>query len=148
MKPPAHIAASTAVSTFLWFTTKSPALTLGSFGAGFLVDLDHIFDYVREYGIRLNIPQFFHTFRENLYHRMFLVLHAWEWLVVLVAVSVLCGGNGWLLGISIGYAHHLVLDQISNPVDSRGYFLTWRAARGCEVKRIVTRGKWRKKERC
>jgi len=126
MKLPQHAAASLAVSAALYAAVRSPALAVSSFAAGVLVDLDHIHDYLREYGPSIDLAEFFRVCHGRQFEKGVLVLHGWEWLVVLAAGAWLMQWNPWLLGALVGLGHHLVLDQMTNGVSRWGYSLLWR----------------------
>ena len=50
MKASIHAAASVSTGTLLWLYTKSPYAGILLFMAGFLIDVDHIIDYVIHHG--------------------------------------------------------------------------------------------------
>jgi hypothetical protein len=127
LKPAAHLTVSTIVSTALYIVTKSATIAGVSFFCGFLLDLDHFLEYVREYGFRAKFRDFFRIFHETRFEKLLLVLHAWEWVVALFFLAWFSGWNDIVLGVLIGLLHHMVLDQLANGFTPWGYFLTYRA---------------------
>lgn len=130
MKVQYHIGLSLSVAAGVYTLSRSAAMAAASFLSGVLVDLDHIFDFVREYGFRADVRLFFHSFHETLYRRIVIVLHAWEWLVLLAVLPALSLGSDITTGIFIGMGQHLIADQCTNPVCRWGQFISYRAWNG------------------
>jgi len=145
MKPTAHIATSAAIATTLYILTKSVSLAGISFFCGFLIDADHLLDYVREYGFRGSREEFFRLFYETRFNKLLLVFHAWEWVVALLLLAAYNDWNNVVLGGAIGIFQHLVFDQMTNGVTPGGYFIGYRAAkhfsRECIVREEVVQRK-------
>lgn len=121
-----HATISAVVSGGLYAAFKSPELAAASFVSGVFMDLDHLCDYVREYGWRIDVKEFFRVCHGHQFQQAVLVLHGWEWLAVWAWLAWACAWSPWLLGILIGFCHHLVCDQLANGVSRWGYFLLWR----------------------
>lgn len=130
LKPVVHVTASAVVSASLFAETKSIPLAVISFITGFLIDIDHVFDYLREHGFQLDVKKFFRVFYENRFEKVVLAFHGWEWIAGLFVLSWAAGWNELLLGIAIGALHHLILDQMGNNATGPGYFFVYRAAKG------------------
>ena len=129
MKPVIHLTASAVVSASLYGMTKSVTISVVSFFTGFLIDIDHVFDYLREYGLQPDLKKFFRVFYENRFEKVVLVFHGWEWIAALFVLSWSSGWNKPLLGFAIGALHHLVLDQMGNNATGPGYFFVYRAVK-------------------
>ncbi len=136
MKSAYHTAFSIILSGILLALFKSWGLAIASLISGIFIDLDHIMDYLVEYGHHLNIKKFFRACYETQFRRLFLLLHGWEWLIFWGAAAKLTDFNPWITGFLIGYGQHLVLDQLSNKPSARGYFLSWRWKNGFDPKAI------------
>lgn len=121
-----HIGLSLSVSLGVYTLSRSVSMAAASFAAGVFVDADHAFDYLREYGFRPDVRFFFRSFSQTLYRRIVIFLHAWEWLLLLAAAAVWSGGHSVAVGLLIGLCHHLVADQLTNPVNRWGYFISYR----------------------
>jgi hypothetical protein len=137
LKPTAHVAASAIVSASLYCFSKSPLIAGVSFLCGFLIDIDHIFDYIREYGLRANVKEFFRIFHETRFRKLFLIFHAWEWVPCLFVLAGNLEWNGLILGIGIGMFQHLLLDQIDNGFTAGGYFIVYRTIKRFSMEDIV-----------
>jgi hypothetical protein len=98
--------------------------------SGILIDLDHIVDYMIEFGPRFDRKQFFDYFYKKEYRRVVLVFHGWEWLLFLGVLAWQTGWNPWYVGLLAGIGHHLVLDQLANSAKPLGYSVLWRWLNG------------------
>ena len=123
MKPAAHIAISTGLGAGVATFTGSPWAFATTLGTGILVDADHVLDYYRWY-VRHKI------------HRVFYLLHAWEHLAILVAISALSDWHPLLIGTTLGYLSHLIADQLGNDPYPLSYSIIYRAIHGFNISRV------------
>ena len=121
-----HTTASVVISGTLYAVSKSWELALTSLLSGIFIDLDHLYDYLREYGWPIDVPELFRVCRDKHFHYAVVFLHGWEYVAVW---GVLAAAHNWhplLLGLAIGWGHHLSFDQCTNGVCRWGYFFWWR----------------------
>jgi hypothetical protein len=146
MKLPVHLATSTIVSTFFYFVTKSFTVAVVSFLSGIFIDLDHLIDYFYTEGkIRIDIKDFFYKCENFKLKKAFLFLHSYEIIVLLVVLNFLFSESKFILGFTIGYMTHLLLDISYNFSLNilRGkdkyflYFLTYRILKKFELKKYL-----------
>ncbi len=144
MKVTRHIALSAGLSLLLYRVSGSLRMAVSSFLAGVLWDLDHLADYLAQYGIPWNLKTFFRRFYEGEIPRVVLFLHSWELVVALLGYSlfrrkyidkgrdssVLPRNYRVLTGVLLGAIVHMVSDQIVNRPRSRAYFFLYRLCRG------------------
>jgi len=121
-----HIGLSLSIALALYAVYRSAAMATASFFAGVLLDADHVFEYLREYGFRFDKKFFFNSFHYTLYRKIVLPFHAWEWLVLLAVLPVFSLGSYVSIGIIIGMGQHLIADQFTNSVHRWGYFISYR----------------------
>lgn len=126
MKIAPHSGISLAVSAATYAVSRSVEMTAASFLAGIFIDLDHLFDYVREYGLRPDLRFFFHICEKTLFKRTVLFLHSWELCILLAGALFVTHGNSLVIGLLIGMTQHLLLDQVSNRIKPKGYWLLFR----------------------
>jgi hypothetical protein len=126
MKMEHHMAVSVVVAGAVFGVSRSWPMALASFFAGFLIAVDHSFDYLMQYGARIDVRHFFHASYQRQYDRAFLLLHSWEWALLLGALSWWSGWNPWLTGICIGMTQHIAFDQLANAPSPFGYCFFWR----------------------
>ncbi|MBD3347467.1 MAG: hypothetical protein GF401_20615 [Chitinivibrionales bacterium] len=137
MKLSTHLTISAIISGGLYALFRSIPLSVASFLSGFLIDLDHCLDYVREYGWDFNIKKFFETFKEPAYKKIVIIFHGWEIVILLFLISWFSRWNPWILGVTAGVFQHLLLDQIFNIHSRYGYFLVWRMTRWFDIRQFL-----------
>lgn len=126
MKLVHHLTLSAIISGFLYSVFNSWALSIASFISGVFTDLDHIIDYLLEHRSRLHVNEFFYYFYQEKHNKITLLFHGWEWLFILVIVTLAMNFNLWIVGVLTGYAHHIISDYLYNKTSLWTYSLTWR----------------------
>jgi hypothetical protein len=114
MSPGGHLVTTAAACAVVYAGTGSPALTVGLAAGGFLIDVDHVVDYVvfeRQRDLRPS--SFLRYYVNGRAQRVVLVLHSYE-LLVLLAATAWGTGIEWLWGWVFGMLLHLPLDVIFN----------------------------------
>ena len=112
---------------FLWFLI-----------AGILVDLDHYLDYVREKGVSFNYIKVYNICKRGNEHfkKLTLILHSYEFLILLwVGIKLFDLNIVWQYA-SIGLTLHLIIDQLTNPVRPLAYFFCYRLLNKFDSKKI------------
>jgi hypothetical protein len=141
MTPRHHVIASTAISGVLLLIFKSWGLAVASFVSGIFIDLDHVLDYIFEHGIPSDTKKFFRFFYGEKYKRLTLILHGWEWLILLAIASWQSGWNPWVTGLTIGWAQHMLLDRFYNISTFGSYSFLWRLKNGFDTDKILLRNR-------
>ncbi len=132
-----HASISAAVAVGLYLATRDAAAA-GAFAvAGTLVDCDHLVDYWREAGLNLDLRRFWSHFEGGHPVHLWLLGHAWEWVLLGGAAWALCGGPFWALAGLAGLLLHLALDQAGNGFEPLGYSILYRAWVGFDARRIL-----------
>jgi uncharacterized membrane protein len=103
MEPKYHVVTSAAISGILYAIFGSWAVAVSSFITGVLIDVDHIIDYVIVHGLHLDMRNFFSFFYENRLQKVTLVLHGWEWLLLLALAAWASGWSLWVTGALLGW---------------------------------------------
>lgn len=129
MKVQYHIAISIPLAGALFAVFRSWELAAASLVGGIFIDLDHFLDYFVEYGMNLDLRNFFSSFPEGRYRRIFILLHAWELLLLSAFAAWLTHWNPYAVGLFQGYGQHMIADQLANGVAVFEYSLLWRCAR-------------------
>jgi len=73
--------------------------------------------------------------------KTFLLLHAWEWLILLLLFLAAGIGRAWLWPVAVGVLYHLVLDTLANPVPPSFYWVINRARHGFQFSTFYTGGR-------
>ncbi|MBT7592323.1 MAG: hypothetical protein HN561_14795 [Candidatus Scalindua sp.] len=136
MKLKSHVLASIIFSTLFFMIFKSWMISVSSFLSGVLIDIDHIIDYYREHGINLRIKQFFEVCHNTKLSSVWIIFHSWELLVILSIYAFSMSWDPWIVGLTIGFTQHIVLDQFFNKTNKLTYLFFWRLKNGFNVKKI------------
>ena len=71
------------------------------------------------------------------FKKLYLLAHSYELIAALwLAIWVFSLSNAWK-ALAIGITQHLVFDQITNPINRFGYFLTYRIMKGFRKELIL-----------
>ncbi len=126
MKPSCHLGASIITGATVFLTTKTITPSIACFLIGWLVDVDHIWDFYKNVGKDFTVKRFLKTFENGEIKKAYLYLHSYELLFGLVFLCFFTHFNYLLSFTTLGFAIHLFLDQIFNPVKPLTYFITYR----------------------
>lgn len=99
---------------------------MSCFLSGIFIDIDHVYDYIKEFGFPFKVRDFVHTVYNNGISRLTFVFHSWEILLLLGLIAGFTNWNPWIAGIIIGFGHHIVLDKLNNGERLRTYSFIWR----------------------
>jgi hypothetical protein len=114
MSPGGHLVTTAIVCAGVYAGTGSVGLVAGLAAGGFLIDVDHIFDYVvfeRQRDLRPSA--FLRYYLEGKVRRVVLPLHSYELFAALIVLASLTNSE-WLWGYVLGMALHLPLDIVFN----------------------------------
>ncbi len=125
MKAEHHIALSAPVAAGVWFATHSWFYTVMAFLLGFLVDVDHVFDYIREEG-KFDWDHMFKKSYDGDFKKLYVIFHAYEYIPLAWIAGFLM--NNWTFPavFTAAYLTHMIPDQLMNNVKPLGYFMTYR----------------------
>ncbi len=137
MKPAGHIVASGALGLTLYAIKGDITPALSCFFAGWLMDLDHVLDWVKNLGLRrgvLSLLNFdnhfnFESYEESKHEviHIYVFLHSWELIISFWGLCLLYTIAPVIIGVFLGFTLHLALDQISHELMSPlAYFFTYR----------------------
>jgi len=144
MSPGGHLVTTAVACAAVYLGTGNAALTAGLAVGGFLIDLDHVFDYlVFERQRDLRPSAFLRYYLEGRVERVVLPLHSYE-LVALLTLLAWLFHRDWLWGYVLGVALHLPLDILWNGRLVPGglvhfYSFTVRARAGFRADRFADR---------
>jgi len=134
MSPGGHLVTTAAAATAVGYATGSLALAATVVAGGFLIDVDHMVDYVVFDKQRdLRPGAFLRYYVEGHVRRAVLVLHSYE-LFALLGLLAWWTQAPWLAGYLIGALMHLALDIVFNgrvtPYSIAAFYsFTYRASR-------------------
>ena len=147
MSPGGHLVTTAVACAAVQAATGSPALTVGVATGGFLIDLDHVLDYVVfERQRDLRPAAFLRYYLAGRTRAVVLLLHSYE-LLALLALTAWAWNLAWLWGYVLGAAAlHLPLDIVFNgKVAGRNmvpfYSLIYRWRAGFRTERLLDIGR-------
>ena len=143
MLPLAHAGASGVISILVWVYFKSAGYAAISFIAGVFIDLDHLIDYYLNHPFTARIKEIYATCAAMRLKKIYIVLHSYE-LIILLWISIFAFGLGnFWKAIAIGMTQHIIFDQITNPINTYGYFLAYRITKGFNTHLLIEEMKGR-----
>lgn len=145
MKLGYHIAVSAGVSILVWALFRSTAAAAACFLTGVFLDIDHLIDYVFNYGWRVRRKRFFQAFEYEAFENIFLFLHSWEFIVIYLVLLWLVDWKPVALGAVIGVFVHLSLDHFFNDHSRLAYFLSFRLFHRFSAKHFYGSAEYRKR---
>ncbi len=138
MRTLGHIITSAGISLATYHRYRSPGAAVASFLAGWLIDADHIVDYVRAHGWKLNWARFCEANHEDYSGKLYLPLHSFELLALFYFLFRGPQLQPFRVGISLSILTHLLLDQRCNPARKPlTYFLAHRIRKRFDANEIL-----------
>jgi hypothetical protein len=138
MRTLGHIITSAGVGLATYHRYKHRGAALASFFAGWLIDVDHVFDYVRAHGWQLNWGRFSEAKHEHYSGKLYLLLHSYELVALFFLLFREPNKHPYRVGITASLLTHLLLDQKCNPCRKPStYFLAHRIRKRFEAKHIL-----------
>ena len=117
MTPFFHALVGGALGAGVYEVSGSWEAGVATFSAGLLPDADHLLD-LYNWCVRRRT------------HRLFYLFHGWEYLGLSLLITVLPSGPALLVGVTMGYASHIVGDYLANHRVAFFYSLVYRAWHG------------------
>ncbi len=148
MKPSRHAIASLSAGLILWVFTKSIYAGILCFLSGFLVDFDHVIEYIVHHGLKtITIKRVYQASAQTgegtgelKFKNLYLIFHAHEIALLFIIVTIFTR-NIYVLAITIGYLTHLIMDCAANSVSIRAYSIIWRAVNKFDTKSMYKKEK-------
>ena len=140
-----HAAISIVVSAVVWLMFRSLAATAACFLTGVFMDIDHLIDYVINYGWRFKPRNFFRAFEFECFDNVVVFLHSWEFIAVYLVLLWMIDWKPVALGALIGVFVHLLLDHLFNDHSQPAYFLSYRLFHRFSAKHFYGAEEYRKR---
>lgn len=138
MRTLGHIITSAGVGLATYHRYKHPGAAVASFLAGWLIDVDHVFDYVKAHGWQLNWFHFNEARHEHYSGKLYLPLHSYELIALFFLLFRSPAKHPYRVGITLSLLTHLLLDQKCNPSrKATTYFLAHRIRKRFEAKHLL-----------
>ena len=134
MRPFKHFVVSTISGAAVYSLTGALSPSIACFLTGWVIDVDHFYDYVKNNGWDFSVKRFVEYFEKShpapLGTHLYFFFHAHEFAISLILICFLSKLNLTLSFATLGYITHLLFDQFTNRVFPFAYFLTYRIAKG------------------
>ncbi|MCE5300469.1 MAG: hypothetical protein LLG37_06305 [Spirochaetia bacterium] len=136
MKAENHLIVSVPTSISIWVLTDYSLWYFAmAFFLGFLVDVDHVFDYIREeHGFDFK-NMFIKSYKGD-FEKLYVWFHCMEYVPIAWIYGLISGNLEFAAVFSIAYLSHMIPDQLSNNVRPWGYFFIFRAMNGFKMSKI------------
>jgi hypothetical protein len=135
-----HIMVSVPVAAGVWFTTRSWFYVAMSLFLGFLVDVDHTLDYIREEGKFDMADMFVKSYVGN-FNYLYVIFHAYEYIPIAWIAGYFMHNYTFSIVFTVAYLSHMIPDQLMNNVRPWGYFITYRIMKKFVMTDIFYKGK-------
>lgn len=122
-----HFSTGLGVGLLSAWVFKNPWFIPVGFFFGFLIDIDHFFDYFLWAGPKLNLKDFLTPekyIRAN--NKVFVPLHGWEFALLVWYLSRLSGITGLEWAVTPAFLVHLVFDHLTLKKHPLAYFFSFR----------------------
>jgi len=118
-------------AVYIFYKSRSLRQSLIVLFVVIFIDVDHLVDYWKYYGLKLNIYEFLRLEYYAVMGSALIPFHGWEWSILLFYIAKL-KKNPWAsiyMALSIGIFAHLTWD-IHNFWSVEFYSIIWRALNG------------------
>ena len=123
MRPQSHGLLAGALGAGVYGMTGSWQCGVATVVLGVAPDVDHLLDW-------------YNWFVRRRTHRVFYLLHAWEYLGLSLVVAALTSWAPLVMCAALGYASHIVSDYLVHDRNAASYFLMYRAWHGFRRNKI------------
>lgn len=138
MRTLGHIITSAGIGGLSYWRYRCKKSAFAAFFAGWLIDLDHLVDYVKAHGMKPNWEKFNESEHEKYSGKLYLPLHSFELLALFFVLFRGEHRKPMRMSVGLSILTHLILDQKCNPGRSpMTYFLANRIHKKFDAKRIL-----------
>jgi len=124
-----HIIVSGVIGGIWFYVFRTIPDAMLCFFSGFLIDIDHLFDYYANRSFTLNIKKIHDACRNKELERFYILFHGAELIFLLWGGVFLSGMNRYLMAIAVGVSQHMFFDYLFNPIKPAAYFLSYRISK-------------------
>lgn len=137
-----HVFISLIIGFLIWKKTGiRSASFLGVFLGGVLIDLDHFFDYFLAFGQHFNLFYFLHGYEFLKSDRLYILSHAYEYVVILLIISLVVNRKKtkvFIFALALGLLSHLMIDIYVNNVKPQSYSILYRAKYNFDLQKLIS----------
>lgn len=115
---------------------------LVGFCGGFLIDMDHVLEYLLFFGPHFNLTYFIEGREFLMSNQTHLWFHAWEYIPVLLAIGLIFRKNQIVktifITLALSMSVHLASDMVINRCSFRFYTLFYRASHNFSSQELMS----------
>lgn len=127
MKISYHLYAGTAAGTLIYFVSgKNLQLTVSFIAANSLIDLDHFVDFWYDHRKLWDVKKMIKACYSANFRHFIVPLHSHELVILFAVIYTLGFRPPFFLGIVLGFALHIFMDQAHAGFSSKILFLFYR----------------------
>ncbi|MFA5163549.1 MAG: hypothetical protein WC441_03395 [Patescibacteria group bacterium] len=119
---------------------------LAGFLGGFLIDLDHVFEYFFVFGFHFSLSRFLSGWQFLKSDTIYLIFHAWELVAALFLVALLLKAKHkirvFILVLAAAMTVHLFSDVIINHYPWRFYSFIYRRQEDFLAHNLLSQAQW------
>ena len=137
MRPSGHLVSSLIGAGLIHGVFGNFIAAILYFISSFFIDLDHVFDYVRQFGLKsLNIRNLLDSCYEGKFTKVSLIFHSFELLIILWIFITVFKLNILWISMVLGMSIHLIIDQFTNKNFALSYFFIYRLKKNFATEKI------------
>jgi hypothetical protein len=137
LTPLKHVVSSAAAGTAFYLLSHSITASFTCFLSGILIDLDHFFDFYRQYKIwPINLKDFYICCIERRLEKVYLLLHSIELIALFWILIIVFRLNLFWLALAAGMTVHIIFDFLGNRGLLFSYSFLYRLKNGFLFKRL------------
>ena len=133
MKPIYHFVSSSFIAGSSFFVTQSVPVAVSTLSIGFLIDVDHLFDYAIFCVQNRQRPRLTDFLNSKYYprpKRVYIPLHSIELILIIWLVALNFSAISWAIWLSLSMSIHLMLDYAAYHPYILHYSVLYRMSRG------------------
>ena len=121
-----HVILSVTFAGLLLAVFRSWEMAVASLLPGVLLDADHVPDFLVQSRERFTPRRLFIAAYGRTFPKAYVLLHGWEWVFLCGLLAWWTDANPWVFGIYLGWAQHMIADQLMNDANWWSYFFIGR----------------------
>lgn len=135
MKAEHHAIVTVPLSLAIWQATGNFYYFLMCLFLGVFVDVDHVFDYIRE-NKHFSMRGMFIKSYKGQFKKLTVIFHCWEFIPLAWVVGYFLNNFQFSVVFTLAYLAHMIPDQLMNNTRPWGYSLIYRIAVGFKMKKL------------
>ncbi len=124
---------------------------VAGFIGGFLIDFDHVLEYLITFGPQFSLQYFLEGRQFLITDQIHLWFHAWEYIIVLIILARIFRTKqilaAFLITLAFASGIHLLTDSIINNYPLKYYSLSYRQELGFSAQKLLSPAEYQKNQK-